>query len=228
MCKEFAIWYRLNAKFMDPEQYMILVDDQEANPFVDFNTQDMDIVPSANPRNSSKIQRIQKAQAELSVMPQIEQTGGNAKEVVESYLEAIGSENLEQIYPELTEEQQVAAQKEQERQKQLQEMQVVVPLEAQAALGRAEELKAKARVLEAQANLMKTQAETGLTIAKTGTERAKTELTIEQAETESTKNATSIVGTELDIEKAKREAELVNIDRGQNNGNNPEPNSGMV
>jgi Skp family chaperone for outer membrane proteins len=161
-------------------------------------------------------------------MPQIEQTGGNAKEVVESYLEAIGSENLEQIYPELTEEQQVAAQKEQERQKQLQEMQVVVPLEAQAALGRAEELKAKARVLEAQANLMKTQAETGLTIAKTGTERAKTELTIEQAETEATKNATSIVGTELDIEKAKREAELVNIDRGQNNGNNPEPNTGMV
>ncbi|TDI83205.1 MAG: hypothetical protein E2O80_00375 [Betaproteobacteria bacterium] len=228
MCKEFAIWYRLNAKFMDPEQYMILVDDQEANPFVDFNTQDMDIVPSANPRNSSKIQRIQKAQAELSVMPQIEQTGGNAKEVVESYLEAIGSENLEQIYPELTEEQQVAAQKEQERQKQLQEMQVVVPLEAQAALGRAEELKAKARVLEAQANLMKTQAETGLTIAKTGTERAKTELTIEKAETEATKNATSIVGTELDIEKAKREAELVNIDRGQNNGNNPEPNTGMV
>ena len=42
----------------------------------------------------------------------------------------------------------------------------------------------------------------------------------EQAETESTKNATNIVNAELAIEKAKREAALAQIDRGQTNATN--------
>ena len=93
----------------------------------------------------------------------------------------------------------------------------MIPLEAKAALGRAEELKAQARLIEAQQGLIKAQAETGLTLAKTDTEKAKEKLTIEQAETEATKNATSIIGAELEIEKAQREKELVQLDRGQVN-----------
>ncbi len=229
MTREFAILYRLNSKYMDPELYANLVDDEEADPFADFNTQDMDIVPSANPRNSSKIQRIQKAEAELGTFDRVQQTGGNTQEVVKSYYQAIGSENIDKIYPELTEDQAAQASEDQKRQKQLAEMQIIVPLEAQAALGRAEELKAKTKFLETQIKAAQIEAETGLTVAKIATEEAKTQLTIEQAETESTKNATNIVGAELNIAKANREAALADIDRGQANaagnqaGNNPRP-----
>jgi hypothetical protein len=229
MTREFAILYRLNSKYMDPELYANLVDDKEADPFADFNTQDMDIVPSANPRNSSKIQRIQKAEAELGTFDRVQQTGGNTQEVVKSYYQAIGSENIDKIYPELTEDQAAQASEDQKRQKQLAEMQIIVPLEAQAALGRAEELKAKTKFLETQIKAAQIEAETGLTVAKIATEEAKTQLTIEQAETESTKNATNIVGAELNIAKANREAALADIDRGQANaagnqaGNNPRP-----
>ena len=217
MAKEFKIWYRLNAKYMDDDQYKSLVDDSEASPFDDFNTTDMDIVPVANPRNSSKLQRLQKAQAELSVLPQIAETGGNTKTVVENYLESIGSENVEDIYPELSDEQKAALEQQKAKEQQIAEAQIMIPLEAQAALGRAEELKAQARLIEAQQGLIKAQAETGLTLAKTDTEKAKEKLTIEQAETEATKNATSIIGAELEIEKAQREKELVQLDRGQVN-----------
>jgi len=177
----------------------------------------MDIVPVANPRNSSKLQRLQKAQAELSVLPQIAETGGNTKTVVENYLESIGSENVEDIYPELSDEQKAALEQQKAKEQQIAEAQIMIPLEAQAALGRAEELKAQARLIEAQQGLIKAQAETGLTLAKTDTEKAKEKLTIEQAETEATKNATSIIGAELEIEKAQREKELVQLDRGQVN-----------
>jgi hypothetical protein len=189
----------------------------------------MDIVPSANSRNSSKIQRIQKAEAELGTFDRVQQTGGNTQEVVKSYYQAIGSENIDKIYPELTEDQAAQASEDQKRQKQLAEMQIIVPLEAQAALGRAEELKAKTKFLETQIKAAQIEAETGLTVAKIATEEAKTQLTIEQAETESTKNATNIVGAELNIAKANREAALADIDRGQANaagnqaGNNPRP-----
>lgn len=228
MTREFSIWYKLNAKFMDPELYAVLVDDEEANPLADFNTQDMDIIPAANPRNSSKMQRIQRAQAELSIIDQIGQTGGDTKEVVESYLEAIGSENVDKVYPELSEEQQQAAQKEQERLKQRREELEFLPVKAQADLGEAEKENAVTRRIEAEIKMMKARVDMGLTAAKTDTERAKEKLTVEQTETESTKNATSIVSTELDIEKARREAELANIDRGQTNANNAQPGAGVV
>jgi len=96
MGREFSIWFKLNSKFMDLDLYSELVDDEEADPFEDFNPQDMDISPSANPQNSSKIQRIQKAQAQLAVMAQISATGGNPQPVVEDYLNAIGSESVDE------------------------------------------------------------------------------------------------------------------------------------
>jgi len=211
MAKEFRIWFKLNAKFMDPAFYSELVDNKDADPIKDFSMSDMDIIPAMNPQSSSTIQRLQKANAQLSILGQIEQSGGDVQAVIKGYLEAIGTDNIEAIYPELTEEQQAAQQAEQERIKQLNEELRFLPIKAQADIGEAERLKAEVKLGELQikmrdseGNERKVFAETQLTQAKIGNTEADTYLKAEQAETESTKNATNIVHAELKIKEFER------------------------
>ena len=226
MTREFSIWFRLNAKFMDPQQYTTLLDDEEADPLSDFSSQDMGIVPAANPRNSSKPQRIQKAHAQMSILPQIRETGGDPKPVIKAFLEAVGSENVDQIYPELTPEQLQAQQEEQKRVQAMEEQLRFLPVKAQADIGEAEKLKAQVNLLDAETKRMKQQTDSELTEAKVINTEADTFLKAEQAETEGTKNATNIVNTELNIQKAEQEAEQTQLDRGQVNA--PRPNTGVV
>jgi chaperonin GroES len=209
MSRELAIWFKLNSKFMDPALYAELTDNEDADPMKDFSMEDMDIMPSMNPQNSSTIQRIQKANAQLSVLPQIEQSGGQTKPIIEGYLDAIGTDNIEQIYPELTEEQQKTAAAEQERIKKLNEELTFLPIKAQADIGEAERLKAEVKLGELQIKqqqllLSQRQAllDMGLTEAQIEEVQAKTVKILEEAETESTKNAVSIVDAELRVDKA--------------------------
>lgn len=228
MGREFGIWFRLNAKFMDPKQYETLLDDKDADALADFDTQDMDIVPAANPKNSSKLQRIQKANAQMSVLDQIVSTGGNPQPVVKSFLDAVGSEDMDEIYPELTPEQQEEAQAKQEENEQLEKQLRFLPVKAQADIGEAEKLKARVNLLDAETKRMKQESDGELTDAKVIETEANTALKAEQAETESTKNATNIVNAELSIEKAKQDAEL-QLDRGQVNASNkPRNDTGVV
>lgn len=226
MTREFSIWFRLNAKFMDPQQYTTLLDDEEADPLSDFSSQDMDIVPAANPRNSSKLQRIQKANAQRDVLPEIIQTGGNPQPVVKSFLRALGSEDIDEIYPELTPTQLEEQKVERQRVKEMEEQLRFLPVKAQADIGEAEKLKAQVNLLDAETKRMKQQTDSELTEAKVINTEADTFLKAEQAETEGTKNATNIVNTELNIQKAEREAEQPQLDRGQVNA--PRPNTGVV
>ncbi len=216
MGREFGIWFRLNAKFMDPEQYKALLD-EDANPFEDFNTQDMDIMPAANPRNSSKIQRLQRAQVEMSVFDQIGQTGGNLQEVIKSFLKAAGSENVDDIYPELTPEQQQAAQAKQEENEQLEKQLRFLPVKAQADIGEAEKLKAQVNLLDAQTKRDKQLKDNELTDAKIDNTDADTGLKVEQTQTENTKNDGAVVDVEIAIDQNDREREQFNLDRGQAN-----------
>ena len=77
---------------------MILAD-QSADPMVDFNTEMLDVVPTANAEMSSKMHRIQTAQLELEQLPNVIQTGGNGAYILKNYFGSIGSD-VEQIYPE--------------------------------------------------------------------------------------------------------------------------------
>ena len=61
----------------------------------------MNIVPTANPEISSKIQRIQLAEVEMSKLEAIVATGGDPQPVVKNFLEMIGSTNVDEIYPEM-------------------------------------------------------------------------------------------------------------------------------
>lgn len=197
MTREFRIWYKLDSKYMDPIQYQTLTDNPEADPMMDFNTQDMDIQPSANPRNNSKIQRIQKAEASMAVVDQVVSVGGNPQPIVAGYLESIGNDDLEEIFPTMTPEQQAAAKAEEERIKQLEEQLKFLPVKAQQDIGEAEKIKSAATMENAKTTRMKQVQEGQLTQAKT--ENTVIDTHKKAAETKKIQSETDAQDLETDI-----------------------------
>ena len=102
MGQEFKKLYELNARFTDPNEYKRVVDDPEADFLADFSQKGMDIVPVANPEISSKIQRIQMASAEMSQLQSVAISGGDIRPIVKNFYESIGSQSVDEIFPEET------------------------------------------------------------------------------------------------------------------------------
>jgi len=100
MSSEFKKVFVLNSKFLDPQEYQEILDDPQADFANDFNLRAMNITPVANPEISSKIQRIQQAQAELSQVELVSAAGGNIRVIIKNFYEAIGAQNVEEIFPE--------------------------------------------------------------------------------------------------------------------------------
>lgn len=100
MASEFKKLFILNSKFLDPQEYQEVLDDPEANFEFDFDLRRMNIVPVANPEISSQIQRIQQAQTEVSQVELVAMAGGNIRPIIENFYEAIGSQRMEEIFPE--------------------------------------------------------------------------------------------------------------------------------
>ena len=193
MTAEFNKLFVLNSKFVDPEEYKEVLDDPEANFEQDFNVNQMDIVPIANPEISSKIQRIQQAEAELSRIELVRAVGGDIRSIVKRFYEAIGSQNVDEIFPDLG------------PQEQLQKLLSENPDLAQMISGEAERLdliaasqtdaianEEERKDLEAAINADKVQSE----ISKN---ESATILNLEKAETEQTKNELSVYTSELDL-----------------------------
>jgi len=105
MSSEFRKLHKLNAKFVDPEQYREILDDPQADFEADFNLRGMDIVPVANPEIATKTQRIIMANAELSQLQFVLLAGGDARPLIKNFFEAIGSSIGDEVFPEETPEQ---------------------------------------------------------------------------------------------------------------------------
>ena len=101
MSSEFTKLFIINSKFLDPEEYQEVLDDPEASFENDFNVKSVNIIPIANPEISSKIQRIQQAQAELSQVELVSLAGGDIRVIVKNFYEAIGAQNIDEIFPDL-------------------------------------------------------------------------------------------------------------------------------
>jgi len=97
---EFNVLLRLNQRTFDKAKYQMILDDPAADADADFGADGLDIVPTANAEMSSKMQRTQVAALQLDQFDRILQTGGNPVPVLKDYFENIGSDILEQIYPE--------------------------------------------------------------------------------------------------------------------------------
>jgi len=100
MSKEFQILFTLNKRTFDPELYKVILDDPEAQALSDFNNETLDIVPTASPEMSSKLQRIQLSVVEMEQIPNVIQAGGNPTPIVKNFYERIGSDNVDEIFPE--------------------------------------------------------------------------------------------------------------------------------
>ena len=107
MTEEFKKIFQLNAKYLDQTEYQNILDDDEANFESDFNLRAMNITPVANPEISSKIQRIQQAQAELSQVELVHAAGGDIRVIVRNFYESIGAQNIDEIFPDLQPQEQL-------------------------------------------------------------------------------------------------------------------------
>ncbi len=194
MSSEFKKLFIINSKFLDPEEYQEVLDDPNANFEQDFNVKKMDIVPIANPEISSKIQRIQQAEAELSRVELVQAVGGNIRSIVKRFYEAIGSQNVEEIFPDLG------------PQDQLQKLLSENPDLAKLISGEAERLDliAAAQTDAIAQEEERKDLEAAINADKVASEISKNEsatiLNLEKAETEQTKNELSVYTSELDLD----------------------------
>ena len=194
MSAEFKKLFVLNSKFLDPAEYQEILDDQEANFESDFDLRKMNIVPVANPEISSKIQRIQQAEAELSKVELVSIAGGNIKPLIKGFFESIGSQNIEEIFPE------------EDAQMRLQRLLSENPDLQQLIMGETERMDmlaaAQADALEREEERadLKATTEADKVHAETKKIEADRILTLEKAETEDINNSISTYTTELQLD----------------------------
>ena len=201
MGQEFRKLYELNARYLDPSEYQRIVDDPDANFAKDFDLTDMDVMPTANPEISSKLQRIQLAEVEISRLNEIVAAGGDPKPVVENFLRMIGTVNIEEIFPE------------QEPMQQLDELLKRYPQLMEVITNQQQQIQQAlaARQEKEIAEQERKDAETASKIDKEAAEielkRAQIIKTLEEAETEQTKNMSSQYTSALDIDRQAIENE---------------------
>lgn len=191
MSDEFQILFRINQSTFDPELYKVILDDEEANAVSDFNDETLDIVPTASPEMSSKMQRMQLAVVEMENIASVVQAGGNPMPIVKNFFERIGSNNLDEIFPEEPTDQQAAEMKRfteaQEQQNALAEQQLQLSQLQTEILSREQER------LDAD-----TQRKIDETIGQLTRWQAQNILDMEKAESEDVKNGINKYTAELD------------------------------
>jgi chaperonin GroES len=81
------------------KDYLKVLDDTEADFAADFSSDDLDIRPVSDPASITRMQKMAQSQYLKSLLPDIQATGGDAKEVMHRVLEAADVEDIDKIYP---------------------------------------------------------------------------------------------------------------------------------
>lgn len=185
MSEEFQILFELNKRTFDPELYKTLLDEPQANALIDFNNESLDIVPTASPEMSSRLQRIQLSTIEVEQIPNVIQAGGNPLPIIKNFFERIGSDNIDEIFPEQpTDKQAEEIAQFRQAQEQANELQ---QQELQFLQLQTEILSREQDRLDAD-----TKRKIDETIGKLEEMRASSILKLEQAETEEVKNQINV------------------------------------
>ena len=111
---ELWLLYKLNQRYMQPQQYFTLVDDPVEVLKNDYQIEDMDITPVSDPTMVTDMQRMAKAEA---LLPMAQDPDFNGKEIKRRYLVAMGIEDVEGLWA--SEEQQQSASQQQQAQMQM-------------------------------------------------------------------------------------------------------------
>lgn len=210
MGHEFMALFDLNRNYQDADDYKKIVGDDEASFSDDFDTEGLHVVCAANPEMSSRMQRMMLATAEMEQIPMVIQAGGNPIPIIKNYYKRLGSENLDEIFPNEAEmSPDEKAQMEQMRQQQeyanqLSEQQVKL-MELQTKLLEAGE---RRKDFEAQVNANKTMSETDVNLEKVDNLKSQTILNLEKAETEQVTNQLNTYTAHSDITAKTEELRL--------------------
>lgn len=95
--REFKLLYRLNAENLPQEAYFTVLDQQEAIAAKDYQTDDYDVCPQADPRLVTDMQRISRAQVLMETLP----VNPEAKrEILEEFYSAVGVEDVKRFLKE--------------------------------------------------------------------------------------------------------------------------------
>ena len=207
--KEFQVLFRLNQRFFDPELYKQILDEAEASSFADFNTENMDIQPVADPQMASKLQRIQLATVELEQFDRVVQVGGNAQPIVRNFYEAIGTKNVAEIFPAegtmTPEEKQQIEQLQQQNDMLIQQQQQQIELtRAQVDLARGElqrlTFRTRAEIEKLFAEVIKLKTDAVLNLEKAETEQVKNNIDIYTSSIDALSRSTDRIKTMLEAQ----------------------------
>lgn len=221
MSEEFGVLFQLNRAHLDADDYKEIVGDDEAVFTEDFETDGLSVVCGANPEMSSKMQRMMLATAELEQVPMVIQAGGNPVPIIKNYYKRIGSDNLDEIFPneaEMSPEEKAQIQQMQQQQEyanQLAEQQVKLVALQTELLQKGEERKD----FEAKTAATETNAKIDKMFEEIEKIKAETRLIHEQAKSEDVKNNTGMLKAHGDItaknEELRLKAEQLEHDKSQ-------------
>lgn len=96
LTKEFKLRFRLNAKYLDQQAYFNVLDTTKAVSRTDYNEDDYDVCPQADPRLVTDMQRLKRAEALLATA-QINPAG--IPEILKRYYTAVGAEDVDALLP---------------------------------------------------------------------------------------------------------------------------------
>lgn len=166
MAEEFKKMAFFNQRFTDPNMYIQVLQDPQANFQEDFDTLNINYVPIANPEMSTRIERVKQGEALMTFLPQITEAGGQSQVIIQDFLDALGVENIDQIFPQpqptqLEQQNQLMEQQNalQEFQNQLFDRELVV-----------REKDMERKLVETQGDLVKKHSEALLNLEKAETE----------------------------------------------------------
>lgn len=203
MSDEFQILFKLNKRTFDPDLYQIILDDPQADADADFNNESLDIVPTASPEMSSKMQRIQLSTVEVAQIPNVVAAGGNPLPIIRNFFERIGSDNIEEIFPEQptdAQAQEIAQFREaQELQNQLQQQQLALSqLQTEILMREQDRLDAdtQRKIEETIGKLKQMNIDNILTLEKAESEEVKNQINVYTTQVKSTIDVLTAIGAD--------------------------------
>lgn len=198
--KEFAKLFELNREYADPEQYIKVLDDPNANWENDFNSELIDVKPTANPEMSSKMQRIQMADALMFQMQNVLMSGGDPKPIMEMYFDALGADELiDKVYPSIEDmtEQQKAKAEAQDAEQQKQEALLDIEIDHKEREAQRKDVESNLKVQETNSKLRKDASEILLNLEKAESEEVKNRISIYTTEQEESRKTIETIGASL-------------------------------
>jgi hypothetical protein len=169
----------------------MILDDPSADSQGDFSNESIDIMPTASPEMSSKLQRIQLSSVEVEQIPNVVAAGGNPLPIIRNFFERIGSDNIDEIFPEQPTDQQA---------QEMAKFREAQELQNQLQLQQLEISKLQTEILMREQDRLDadTQRKIEETIGKLKQMNVENILTLEKAESEEVKNQISIYTTEVE------------------------------